>query len=371
MRDKQGNSKDFSAEDLICDESFQRYCSGVSLSDQEYWEEWISKNSHKSAEVREAERMIGILSAKQGNRLVQLKQLSAGIRQFECLKDDMVAITRIEKAPVKKRGVFVYKYIGGIAATIFIGLMAYAAYTFNNGKNANFPSADNTAKYLASGNLDRKTIFLEDGSVVTLRKNSTLKFNDDFNTSQREVWLKGEAFFDIKHDEKHPFTVHTDNDDIIVLGTAFNVSAYPDSKTYETSLIRGSVKIISHNYPHKAIILKPNQKLISQPALQKALDANLLNERRVVVMSAEPNDKQEIKWVRSRLNIENESLSQIAGKLQGWYGINIVFEDERVKTYRYSGVFENENLIKSLEALQLSYPFDFRVEEDKIIISSK
>jgi transmembrane sensor len=95
------------------------------------------------------------------------------------------------------------------------------------------------------------------------------------------------------------------------------------------------------------------------------------NPFRIVPMSVDPvNHKaQEIAWIRNRLKIEDEPLEAIASKLQQWYGIEISFADSTVKTYRYSGTFESETVVKALEALQLSYPFNFQVDKEKIIIS--
>jgi transmembrane sensor len=371
MADKHSDFKKFSVDQLICDDSFQRYCLGKGIVDYAYWEKWILNNPHRLADVDGAKRIISILSAKQGKRFDQLDHLRAGIDQLESLKEGILERKEIKGHTIRRTSAIpTFKIISGIAATLLIGLMLYAGYTFNKAKEV-FSYDIPAAKILSAGSLDRKSIILADGSVITLRKNSTLRINKDFSKTQRQVWLRGEAFFDIKHDEKHPFKVHTENNDIVVLGTAFNVSAYPGSKIFETSLLRGSVKIIPRTYPYKSIILKPNQKLITKLTNDHVKDVNDLKESKVLMMSTEPNKIKETNWVRSRLDIENESLSQIAGKLQRWYGINIIFEDEQVRTYRYSGVFENENVVKTLEALQLSYPFVFRIENDKITISSK
>ncbi|WP_315814782.1 DUF4974 domain-containing protein [Paraflavitalea speifideaquila] len=92
---------------------------------------------------------------------------------------------------------------------------------------------------------------------------------------------------------------------------------------------------------------------------------------RIVPMTVDPSNHKakEIAWIRNRLKIEDEPLVAIAAKLQQWYGIGIAFADDTVKTYRYSGTFESETVVKALEALQLSYPFNFQVEKEKIIIS--
>jgi ferric-dicitrate binding protein FerR (iron transport regulator) len=179
--------------------------------------------------------------------------------------------------------------------------------------------------------------------------------------------LSGEAFFDVAHNEQRPFIVHTSEVNIEVLGTVFNVSAYPGNAHTETSLFRGKVAVSRNDNPGEKVILSPSQKLIFTRTGATAG----ANPFKVVSMLPDPvtHKAKEIAWVRNRLKIEDEPLETIASKLQEWYGISIRFADDEVKAYRYSGTFESESVVKALEALQLSYPFNFRVEKEQIVIS--
>lgn len=366
------HSEKISIEELICDASFQEYCLGSSLSSQLYWEEWMQKNSHRTSDVKEAREVIYILSARQGNRLEQLKQLREGINQSEGFRE---IIANVPSKDIiyhggKKKVSPLYKYLGAVAASLLIAVSIYLSIPDQKLQTiVKIPQTSETI--IHSGNEERKTSILTDGSLITLSKHSSIKFKTDFNKANREVWLSGEAYFDVKHDKAHPFIVHSLKNDIKVLGTVFNIRAYPDSHISETFLIRGKVEVIPHDTRFKSIILTPNQKLITSLVSGKSALSTSETRNRVVTVSERKEAVEEVRWVRNRLNIENESLSEIAKKLENWYGIQIVFDDEEVKNLRYSGVFESETVIKSLEALQLSYPFKFRVEQDKISISGK
>jgi transmembrane sensor len=148
------------------------------------------------------------------------------------------------------------------------------------------------------------------------------------------------------------------------------VKALPGTEEMETTLIRGSIRVDSKKYPGSFAILKPNEKLTVKNNLSQE-SAALQTPFHIapLVINRDTNRPQDVKWVQNRLEIENEPLSSIATKLQSWYGVEIVITDDAVKDYHYSGVFENESILKTLEALQLSYPFQFKVEENKIIIS--
>lgn len=370
---------DFDVDELICNESFQEYCLGISLEHQIFWKEWMAKYPDRKEDFAEAERIVTILNVKQGSRIEQLKALRSGLTQQEAfqsavsLKPDIsfksVMALKEEEAlerSLKARRQRWYFYLGSTAAAILIAITFLYFY-----RPAFFETKKETElTWFSSGKALRKTIILKDGSVVTLAKESSIRLGEGFNSSKREIWLNGAAFFDVKHDVAHPFVVHTTFNDIKVLGTTFNVKAYRDSALMETALIQGMVQVASKKYPGYFVVLKPNQKLSSINSPAKTAISRPDAEYRVSELKQNPAARvpEEIAWVRKRLDIDNLPLSVIAQRLQDWYGIKIVIAGEEVKNYRYSGVFENETILKTLEALQLSYPFHFEVEGDRIYI---
>ncbi len=110
---------------------------------------------------------------------------------------------------------------------------------------------------------ERKKIQLADGSLVWLSPNSKLSYPDQFNDKQRSVSLDGEAFFEVAHDADHPFIIKTGKVNTVVLGTSFNISAYPKQKTISVTLVSGKVAVALHttNSTHTEMIL-PNQQVI-------------------------------------------------------------------------------------------------------------
>ncbi|MCD0488235.1 FecR family protein [Pedobacter sp. MC2016-14] len=365
----------FSIEELICNESFQQYCFGTSLENQILWNEWIAKHPERALDIQQAKQIFDLLSARQGNRIRQLKDLRTGIKQREAFAT--LIVEEPAQGDVKKRSL--YTYISTIAAAAVIILLSFYFLQSDSTSGIHVLFSSINSHVIYSRDTARKTIVLSDGTLITLAKESTLKLPKDFSTKNREIWLSGEAFFDVKHDKSHPFVVHTSYNDIKVLGTTFNVKAYESSKSMETSLIQGSVRVESKKYPGYSITLKPNQKLVTNNYPSKTEDFSSIFKLSVLAKAIPAENAthvkgsstipSELKWVRNRLDIENEPLWSIAEKLQNWYGINIVIKDDAVKNYRYSGVFENETILKTLEALQLSYPFKFKVEEARITIS--
>lgn len=349
----------YTTEDFVCDGSFRNYCSGSDKAAVQFWKAWIRDHPEKAGEVREAERLISILNARQGNVQEQLEQLKDGILRFDMLKKTLSA------KPAKVRTMR-WKYLAGAAAVVLVTVVI--VWLLIPAKKA-LP-IQSVAQEIRSGSEPRKTVVLPDGSVVTLHSNTTLRLTEGFGNTGREITLSGEALFDIAHGGLHPFIVHTSAVDVEVLGTLFNLNAYPQAGYTETSLFRGKIAVSLKDHPERKVILTPSQKSVvfnSAGRIDKIVADSLLKK---VSLSVDPvNHKaKEIAWVRNRIKIEDEPLEAIAGKLQAWYGIPIVFTDSETKGYRYSGTFESETVVKALEALQLSYPFNFRVEKDTIVI---
>ena len=350
----------YTTEDFVCDESFRGFCNGSDAAAVQFWQKWIQEHPEKADRVREARQLISILNARQGNVREQLDQLKDGITRFELLR------TSLSDTPPKPTPVIRWKYFTGVAAALL--LIITAIWLLTPGTRSNIKPS--MAQSIRSGSEPRKTVVLPDGSVVTLHSNSTLTLAEGFGHTSRELTLAGEALFDVVHGGQFPLIVHTSTVNVEVLGTLFNLNAYPRSGYTETSLFRGKIAVSLKDHPDQKMILTPSQKSVvfssTGNVVRPAADSIL----KKVALSVDPvNHKaKEIAWVRSRIKIEDEPLGTIAGRLQAWYGIPIVFTDNETKGYRYSGTFESETVVKALEALQLSYPFNFRVEKDTILI---
>ncbi|MBC9932660.1 FecR family protein [Chitinophaga qingshengii] len=362
------NFQDYEAIDFACDESFQRYCREEQEADITFWTEWASLHPEKTAALQEARQLVALLSARQGGRMEQLKHLQDGLTQYELLQQTLDNdLPVMEPARPRRVSRPVYRYAAMLGGVL---LLAAGIYFFSRHPSATpAPGQMAAATIISAGDEPRKSVVLPDGSSLVLRKNSRVELAEGFNRSNRDLTLTGEAFFDVTQNIQLPFMVHTSAFDIKVLGTVFNVSAYTGHPLMEAALFRGKVEITTPQDPARKIVLQPNQKLtvIAPESGQIAVNPAL----KVVPLDADPvNHKaREIAWVRNRLEITNEPLSGIAGKLEKWYGIRITFGDEDVKQYRYSGTFESETVLKALDALQLSYPFNFKMVNDTIIIS--
>jgi transmembrane sensor len=336
------------AEDLLCDESFLRYCRGEDKAAIQYWEAWISAHPEKQPIVHAAKRMYDWLSLGQGNRLEQLAALKDAIERRSQLKE-VIANTPVVRLQSRRW----LAYAASIILLISIGAIAYIKYE----------KPSNTHEYFTGVN-DRKTIVLPDSTIIMLNQNSHLVVNQ-----YRQVSITGEAFFNVKHNARHPFLVNTRQYTIRVLGTTFNVRSYPGKDTTETTLLTGQIEIIKNTNEPK-IVLKPNQKFVLATNTNVPAPSNQLKGAVVTpVIDTATRHLVETSWTRKQITIKDQSLSEIATQLQAWYGIRIRFADDSVQHIRYTATFDDETIFNALVYLQQSYPFTYTIEDDCIVIA--
>lgn len=216
----------------------------------------------------------------------------------------------------------------------------------------------------------KTNLVLPDNTMVWLNADSKLTYNEGFGISNRNVTLTGEAFFDVKK-STIPFVIHANDIRIKVLGTAFNVKAYPNEKTTETSLIRGRIEVSFDKRPGEKFFLKPNEKLIV--ANEAGKEKKTGKTEPIVVLKELTRTLDSIivetSWLNNKLVFQDESFSEIAEKMQRWYGVIIEFKDERIARERMSGTFTTETIQEALERLQMTTRFHFTLKSNTIIIT--
>jgi ferric-dicitrate binding protein FerR (iron transport regulator) len=228
----------------------------------------------------------------------------------------------------------------------------------------------------------RTSLSLPDGTHVWLNAGSRLTYDKTYGAQLREVTLTGEALFDVARNAAKPFVIHTARIDIKVLGTRFNVKSYPTDRTTEATLLRGSIEVSVKARPDEKIILKPNEKLVianddsalhrnGTPHTEKTGKANesLVDIRKPAYDAAGINI--ETSWVDDRLTFQDEPFDVLAKDMQRWYGVSIRFTRTGQEEWRFTGNFRKETIQQALEALKLTAPFTYTINETQITIYDK
>ncbi len=235
---------------------------------------------------------------------------------------------------------------------------------------------------------------LPDGSKVWVNSGSVLKYPTDLNSKEVNIYLEGEAFFDITKNPKRAVNVKTSTINIQVHGTTFNVRSYADDDVVETTLLEGSVSIsgkVGNRIIKEPIYLKPNEQAVVTKSVEtvnvassdakKAEAKTDTKETQTVTTLPAVQPKIEISkgietenfimWKYNILVFKNERFEDLAIKLERWYNVEISIKDKDLKNSRYTGTFEKESIEQAMQALSLSLPFTYIIDKNRITILKK
>jgi len=205
-------------------------------------------------------------------------------------------------------------------------------------------------------------IELPDGTKVSLNAGSKLTYADGFVNGKREVTLVGEAYFEVSGAAEHPLIVHTRNMKITVLGTRFNVKAYAEDLLAEATLVSGKISVAVPG--REAVILKPLEKF----SLSQEIHPNQAATAPTTIKKVAEMEAPETAWVYNRLSFKKEPFDDVIRKMERWYNIRIIVENDSLHSQLMSGEFSNESIQQALTALQFTTPFRFHINKDTVMI---
>jgi ferric-dicitrate binding protein FerR (iron transport regulator) len=280
----------------------------------------------------------------------------------------------------KSRGLFFYWQ--RIAAVIILPLMiSVAGYIcFLNQE----PDDEIFQQTITSSYGTRNHLNLPDGTGVWLNSGSVLRFPSKFQGSRREVYLQGEAFFEVANDRLRPFYVNLGEMSVKAVGTSFNIAAYKKDNTFETTLISGELLLVKKNRSRKDVVLckmEPNQHTIYDKSRKKITlyedvlppAGNTEEIRTIKSVNAEPVpqkvdifENKYTSWINGKLIFRNDPMDEVIKRLGRWYNVDIRLQDTILYDFRYTATFIDETLEQVLELLKLSAPMEYTITEREI-----
>lgn len=311
------------------------------------------------------------LSLEEDAYLIHLHRMQEKNIPFGHQQEEQEEPSRFDQPASYKKRRMVW-LVSGLVAAASLALILFLRTPGPGSQKKSTASINEISTRLGS----KTRIQLPDGSIVWLNAGSKLIYDKSFGTEERRVNLTGEGFFDVVKDPTRPFIVHTDNIEVRVLGTLFNVKAYPEDKSSETSLIRGSLEVSIKSRPRDKIILSSNEKLVVENKTTVEKDSQFV-ENELPVMSLNQlkhnpldNSVNETQWIDNKLVFDNEPFSDIAVKMERWFGVEIEISDSSLAAKRMTGKFEKENIEQALEGLAYASTTAFMFERkgNKIII---
>ena len=305
-----------------------------------FWEKWIRNNPDKRQTILTAAQLVADLNYK---------------NQFSLTDSEYLDI--LEKSLSTSKQVFISKRdwnrkwlfrVASIIAIVFIAVAGIEAI------KAKLMDPDQITEITRSTSLGQKAIVqLLDGSKVTLNSNSHLSFPSEFADDRRVVRLQGEAFFQVKTDNRKPFIVITGDLVTKVFGTSFNIKCDTTSNQVEVALLEGSVSV-SDNHGFLQL-MQPND---------------------MVKYSPEKIEKQKFKndeivgWLEGKLIFNKATPEEVIKRLESWYGVSFELKAEPMFEGLYSGVFIDEPLKNVLEGLSITSKFEYSIRNRVVTIKN-
>lgn len=206
-----------------------------------------------------------------------------------------------------------------------------------------------------------KPVTLPDGTIVSLNANSRIEYPESFSGQKRTVKLVGEAFFDVHHDPMHPFIIKTEGAQIEVLGTSFNVSAYPGKEKVEVNVRTGTVRLVSTRKTEG----KQTEEIL--PAGQRGW-VNLSDGTTSHELGVAPNY---LSWVNKKIKFKNTPLSDVFSVLENTYHVKVEGADAHIDTLRYTADFEKQNLDFIVDVIGRTLNLNVSKTDDGIVFAMK
>ena len=240
-----------------------------------------------------------------------------------------------------------------VAAVLLFPLLFSSIYFFLHNTQSEAVFAEQQWYTLKTGSGMRSEFQLPDGTKVWWNSNTTLRYPVAFSAAVREVFISGEAYFDVAKNQHKPFMVNTGKLTIQVTGTEFMASNYPDDKLTEIVLVEGSVNLCQTD-------AKVKDKLIRrmQPG-----DRAILEEGDNKLFIEQVNVAKYVAWKDGRLIFRDDAMTEVVRRLNRWYGVDIQLNEEHLEDYVYTATFEDESLFQVLDLLKISAPIEYTIKQ--------
>jgi transmembrane sensor len=364
----------FGVEDFVWDEFFRQWVLAPTRENDNQWKQWIAENPDHAETVEKARQVVKGLKVRE-----------------ELISDDEIrhvvnrTVNRIEEPAEEysdwsngsrfyQRWWFHASASAVLLITVGLTLRFYKSIPENIAVKPVQEIkivADSVRLIERTNNSDRPMeIVLDDNSRVTLMESSTIRYSERFSESRREVYLEGEAFFDIAKDPDRPFFVYANELVTKVLGTSFKVSAYPSARQVTVEVKTGRVSVFAKSDPQikdrmsrrelEGVILNPNQKIIF--------------ERVAVRMVKTLVERPEIVLPKSKIphfEFEDTPASEAFASIGKAYGIDILFDEELLSGCPLTAALDNQPLHEKLTIICKAVEAEYEILDGQIIIHSR
>jgi len=367
--------KKYGIEDFVWDAFFRQWVLAPTRENDIVWKNWLAENPEMADKVNQAKAIVNSLKVSEPNISDQ---------EISQIVNNTIAKTRTgnpESAeshnpyftPFYKK--IWFKIAASLTIIIFVGLLAKSRLQrpelSRNSDNSEASSVYNELLVQKANNTNAPLLVtLKDGSKITLAPESKLQYPENFLGDRREVYLTGEAFFDISKDANRPFFVYANELVTKVLGTSFTIKAYKTAKEVTVEVKTGRVSVFTQTDPDlkskvnthelEGIVLSPNQKIIY--ARDQVRMVKTLVEKPEIIIS-----KAKI----PQFIFEDAPVTEAFDSIGAAYGIDILYDEELLKGCPLTAILENQTLHEKLTIICKAIEANYEILDGQIVIHGK
>lgn len=341
----------FGYKDFVLDDDFRSWLYGTAPENDHLWEKWLLANPSRHPEIEKARKIVYALHFQ--GKAVPTYDIE---QQWQRLESSINAPETRKQAIIQPRYIGLRRVFRVLAAACLLAGTFFVVNRYLASRNA--PAAAYVPVEHKSANGQQRKLVLPDGTRVTLNAGSAISYPEAFEKNIRKVALTGEAFFDVTRNEKAPFVITTGDVVTKVLGTSFNIRAYPENKAVQVAVVTGKVKV--------------NAKIGSEDQnacvfLSKSEMATFQQEAGELIVSTY-DEKEQIGWKDGMLYFQKSDFPSTILKLERWYGVRFeVAPGVRMDAdWRFSGKFQDKPLDYILGVM--SYPNRFSYKMNDTIV---
>ncbi len=334
------------------DESFHNYVRKPNCDEGVFWEAWLKDHPENQDDAKKAKKIIKGMSFKDQNFNVDEITLI-----WNKIKEDTLPQP---KASFKTKSIQLFPWkLLKVAAVILPFVVASVLFVFyrTDNKAKQIIASEVIVKQIPKG--QKLTVFLSDGSKVILNSESKITYSKPFEKHQRMVELEGEAFFEVAPNKDKPFIVKSQNLLTKVLGTSFNIRAYPLDKKVSIAVRTGKVSVETSKISKQNTV-----SLLLHPS--EMVTYNIIDNTTNV---SDFDPQKEFDWSKGILHFDNASMNEFVSRLERWFDVDIIVKREHPVAKGIVGTFNNKSLEQILMGTSVSSEFEYEfLDNGKILI---
>ena len=240
-----------------------------------------------------------------------------------------------------------YVLFSRVAAILILPVLLLSVYFYFNPRYSNAFLSSNSIREIYTKPGTRTKIELSDGTTVWLNDGTTFRYPEKFTGDRREVFVDGEAYFEVAKNPKIPFVVDNSMMKTIVTGTHFNLNAYSADHFFEATLLEGKVSLEKGS---QTIGISPGEQIQFNSTDETIVKNTVIAENAAA-------------WVHGKLIFKDEKLNTAIKKLARWYNVEILMNDNELENYVISGTIQDEKLDQTLNLISLALPVKFEFKK--------